>query len=568
MASDAHRGVQSRRHPSALAAVAGLRTVLWLHGRETDQWYPELVYDNHPVEAPATPEQGYHLSKDLADKAIEFIRDSTQVAPGKPWFTYLCPGPVMHRITCSRNGLIATRGKFDMGYERYREIVLENQKNLGIVPAGTELSPVNPYLDVKGPNGQPWPLQDTVRPWDSLSDEEKRLFARMAEVFAGFLSYTDAQIGRVLDHLEESGQLDNTIVVVIGDNGASGEGGPNGSVNEAKFFNGYVDTVEDSMRFYDELGLPSTYNHYPIGWAMAFNTPLQALQALRLPRRRDCRQCHRLVAHGNFRSRRSSGQLHQRLRHHSDGVRPGRHQPARIREGNPQKPLDGGVLKRPLLIRMPIPVRRPSSTPCSAPADMAQKGGSRTRCTPHLRPGGRTSTRTAGSCSTSRTTAVNAGIWQLNTRTNWPSYRLCGSPKPRSTTACPCRIWSMFEMVGRTRPTLGGERTSYTYYPHTAPVPVGACVNILGRSFSVLAEVTIHSADVSGVLLKQGAGHGGYVLFIEDGKLQFVYNFFGELEQRVIAPDPVPQAITSSASVTPEPGRSRALTPVGDATLH
>ena len=144
---------------------------------------------------------------------------------------------------------------------------------MGIVPQDTELSPVNPYLDVTGPDGQPWPLQDTVRPWDSLNDEEKKLFSRMAEVFAGFLSYTDAQIGRVLDYLEESGQLDNTIIVVISDNGASGEGGPNGSVNEGKFFNGYIDTVEESMKVFDQLGGPETYNHYPIGWAMAFNTP-------------------------------------------------------------------------------------------------------------------------------------------------------------------------------------------------------------------------------------------------------------------------------------------------------
>ncbi|EUA52562.1 type I phosphodiesterase / nucleotide pyrophosphatase family protein [Mycobacterium xenopi 3993] len=141
------------------------------------------------------------------------------------------------------------------------------------MPPDTELSPMNPYLDVKGPNGESWPLQDTVRPWDSLSGDETRLFCRMAEVFAGFLSYTDAQIGRVLDYLDESGQLDDTLIVVISDNGASGEGGPNGSVNETKFFNGYIDTVEDSLKHLDRLGGPQTYNHYPIGWAMAFNTP-------------------------------------------------------------------------------------------------------------------------------------------------------------------------------------------------------------------------------------------------------------------------------------------------------
>ncbi len=143
-----------------------------------------------------------------------------------------------------------------MGYEKYREIVLQNQKDLGLVPADTELSPMNPYADEVSADGLPWPPLDTVRPWDSTSDDEKRLFCRMAEVFAGFQSYTDAQIGRVLDYLEESGQLDNTIVVLLSDNGASGEGGPNGSVNEYKFFNGYPDEVEDGLAKIDELGGP------------------------------------------------------------------------------------------------------------------------------------------------------------------------------------------------------------------------------------------------------------------------------------------------------------------------
>ena len=242
-------------------------------GGETDQWYPDLVYDNHPVSPPGTPEDGYHLSKDIADKTIEIIRDAKVIAPDKPWFSYVCPGAGHAPHHVFKEWADRYAGKFDMGYERYREIVLEKQKSMGIVPPDTELSPVNPYSDVKGPQGEPWPLQDTVRPWDSLNDEEKKLFCRMAEVFAGFLSYTDAQIGRILDYLEESGQLDDTIIVVISDNGASGEGGPNGSVNEGKFFNGYIDTVEESMKLFDRLGSPETYNHYPIGWAMAFNTP-------------------------------------------------------------------------------------------------------------------------------------------------------------------------------------------------------------------------------------------------------------------------------------------------------
>ena len=243
-------------------------------GGETDQWYPELVYDNHPVAPPATPEEGYHLSKDLADKTIEFIRDAKVIAPDKPWFSYVCPGAGHAPHHVFKEWADKYAGKFDMGYEAYRDLVLENQKRLGIVPPDTELSPMNPYLDVKGPNGEPWPLQDTVRPWDGLSDDEKRLFARMAEVFAGFLSYTDAQIGRILDYLEESGQLDNSLIVVISDNGASGEGGPNGSVNENKFFNGYPDDLAENMAMIDKLGTAATYNHYPTGWATAFSTPL------------------------------------------------------------------------------------------------------------------------------------------------------------------------------------------------------------------------------------------------------------------------------------------------------
>jgi arylsulfatase len=137
----------------------------------------------------------------------------------------------------------------------------------GIVPEGTELTPLNPLPEGKFAPG------DALRPWDSLSEEEKALFRRMAEVYAGFSEYTDAQVGRIIDYLEESGQLDNTIIFYCADNGASGEGSPNGSVNEGKFFNTYPDKMEDNLPYLDRLGSPDTYNHYPTGWAVAFSTP-------------------------------------------------------------------------------------------------------------------------------------------------------------------------------------------------------------------------------------------------------------------------------------------------------
>ena len=139
----------------------------------------------------------------------------------------------------------------------------------GVLPEGTDLTPINPL-----PEGTHDPLDD-MRPWDSLSDDEKRLFARMAEVFAGFSEYTDHQVGRIVDFLEESGQLDNTIILYCADNGASGEGSPNGSVNENKFFNGWPDEMADNLAHLDDLGSPNTYNHYPTGWAVAFSTPFK-----------------------------------------------------------------------------------------------------------------------------------------------------------------------------------------------------------------------------------------------------------------------------------------------------
>lgn len=501
-------------------------------GGETDQWYPDLVYDNHPVDAPGTPEDGYHLSKDLADKTIEFIRDAKVIAPDKPWFTYLCPGAGHAPHHVFKEWADRYAGRFDMGYEAYREIVLENQKRLGIVPQDTELSPINPYLDVTGPDGQPWPAQDTVRPWESLNDEEKRLFSRMAEVFAGFLSYTDQQIGRVLDYLEESGQLDNTIIVVISDNGASGEGGPNGSVNEVKFFNGYIDSVEDSLRFYDELGGPSTYNHYPIGWAMAFNTPYK---------------------------------LFKRYASHEGGI------------------ADTAIVSWPAGIAAHGEVRDNYVNVADITPTVYDLLGI---ATPEGTEG--VSFKAALADSSAKTAKTTQFYSMLGTRGIWHDGWFAGTVHPASPAGwshfdddrwelfhidadrSQCRdlaaehpkkleelkaLWfseagkynglpladlNMLETFTRFRPNLITGLTTATYYPHTAPVGLGAMIEPRGQSFSVLAEVTVDDAGAQGVVFKQGAGHGGHVLYVKDGRLHYVYNFMGEEEQTVSAPDPIP----------------------------
>jgi arylsulfatase A-like enzyme len=538
-------------------------------GGETDQWYPELVYDNHPVAPPGTPEDGYHLSKDLADKTIEFIRDAKVIAPDKPWFNYLCPGAGHAPHHVFKEWADKYAGRFDMGYEAYREIVLENQKELGIVPQDTELSPVNPYLDVTGPSGETWPYQDTVRPWTTLDDEEKRLFSRMAEVFAGFLSYTDAQIGRILDYLEESGQLDNTVIVVISDNGASGEGGPNGSVNEVKFFNGYIDTVEESLRFYDQLGGPETYNHYPIGWAMAFNTPYKLFKRYAsheggIADTAIISWPNGIDAHGEVRDNYVNVCDVTPTIYDLLGITP----PDEV-GGIAQKPLDGVSFKAAL-------------------ADSSADTGKDTQFYAML---GTRGIWHDGWFANTVHAASPAG-WSHFDDDRWELFHIeadrsqchdLAAERPEKLeelkalwfseaakyNGLPLADLNLLETLTRWRPYLSADRKTFTYYPGTAEVGIGAAVEIRGQSFSILAELTVDSAGAQGVLFKQGAGHGGHVLFVQGARLQYIYNFMGEDEQRVSAPDPIPLGdhvfgVRYEKTGTVEGSH----TPLGDVSLH
>lgn len=228
-------------------------------GGDTHQYYPDLVFDNHQVDPPKTPGEGYHLTEDLTDRAISFIADLKQVAPDKPFFLYYATGANHAPHQAPPEWAHRYRGKFDDGWDAYREKVFARQKELGIVRQDAVLSGHDP----------------DVQRWDELTDDERRLYARMMEVFAGFFEHTDHQIGRLLDYLESTGQLDNTLIMVISDNGASAEGGPHGSVNENKFFNNVPDDFEQNLAAIDELGGPKYFNHYPWGWTFAGNTPFR-----------------------------------------------------------------------------------------------------------------------------------------------------------------------------------------------------------------------------------------------------------------------------------------------------
>src|SRR5262245_9670986 len=188
---------------------------------ETDQYHPDLVHDNHQIDPPRTPEDGYHLTEDLADQAIDYLKNLRAASPAKPFFLYFTPGAchAPHQVPKAYRDRYT--GKFEPGWDRWREESLERQNQSGLLPSDTQLSE-RPH----------W-----IQAWDDLDDDERRLYARMMEVFAGFLEHTDEQVGRVIDFIESLGELDNTIVLIMSDNGASAEGGPRGSFNENYFFN-------------------------------------------------------------------------------------------------------------------------------------------------------------------------------------------------------------------------------------------------------------------------------------------------------------------------------------------
>ncbi|MGN0063079.1 MAG: arylsulfatase [Nocardioides sp.] len=228
----------------------------FLHG-DANQWTPTLVRDNSPVEAPATPEEGYHLTEDLVDEALRMVKDQKHAAPAKPFFLYFAPGVGHAPHQAPPEWIEKYRGRFDEGWDVMREKVFAAQVTEGVVPEGTALPP----------------RPDWVQAWDELSDDERRLYARFAEAHAGFLSHFDHHFGRLLDGLREIGVDDNTLVVFTSDNGASAEGGRVGSVNEHRFGFGVADSLEDNLAGIDDIGGFRSYNHYPWGWAWAGNTP-------------------------------------------------------------------------------------------------------------------------------------------------------------------------------------------------------------------------------------------------------------------------------------------------------
>jgi len=510
-------------------------------GAETNQWYPDLVYDNHPVDQPADPEDGYHLSVDLTDKALEFIKDAKVIAPDKPFFLYYAPGAAHAPHHAPREWIERHAGKFDMGYEAMREQTLARQKELGIVPADTELPPVNPIGVAgqrTGPDGKPFPAVDYTKPWDSLSADEKRLYCRMAEVYAGFLSHADHQIGRLLDYLEESGQRDNTLLIVVSDNGASGEGGPDGSVNENKLFNGVPDDLQANLAMIDELGGTKTYNHYPTGWAMAFNTPFKMWKRYEF-NGGTSDPCiiawPSALGHG--------GEIRHQYHHAVDivptilellGVTP----PGEIK-GYQQSRFDG--------VSMRYSFEDPSA-PSARQTQFYSMLGSRA-----IWHDGWKAVTTHPTIS--GWSHFNDDTWELyHTDVDRSELHNLAAEQPGklreminlwfaeagANGAFPLDDRTPLEVLNTPRPQLTSPRDRYVYYPDTADVPETQAVNVHNRSYHIGALVDIPAPGAEGVLFAHGARFGGHALYVKDNRLHYVYNFVGVMEQKIDATEDLP----------------------------
>ncbi|WP_338274248.1 arylsulfatase [Corallococcus caeni] len=506
-------------------------------GGDTHQYYPDLIHDNHTIRPPGTPEQGYHLTPDLVDRAIDCIADTKQVAPDKPFFLYFATGAMHAPHHVPREWADGYAGQFDDGWDAYRQRVFQKQLELGVLPKGTQLSRHDP----------------DVQDWDSLPPEEKRLYARMMEVFAGFLEHTDHHIGRLLQFLEDTGELDNTLIMVLSDNGASAEGGPHGSVNELKFFNNAPESLEQNLAAMEDLGGPKYFNHYPWGWAWAGDTPF----------RRWKRETYRGGTTDPFlvhwpRGIQAKGEVRTQYAHAIDMVPTvldclGLEPPLEIR-GVTQSPIegvsfrhtfnDGSVESRHRTQyfemfssraiyhdgwRAVCPFPGPSFTEAGEAFGQSLLDEARLR---ELDAHGWELYHVAEDCSETKNVAEEHRGKLIEMIALW--YAEAGRYQVFPLASPTLTVFAM------ERPQLTRDRTRYVYRPHTSPAPETAAVHVLNRPHTITADAEV-KPDTEGVLLCHGGLTGGYTLFIQDRKLHYVYNYVGEREFHIESAVDVPE---------------------------
>ena len=507
---ECHSAASRRRWPLG----RGFERFYGFFGGETHQFAPALIADNHQVPQPRRWDQGYHLSEDLVDRSIELVGELRAIDPAKPFFLYLCFGACHSPHQAPPAWLDGYRGRFDQGWDVWRERTFARQLESGVIPAHTRLSP----------------RPDWVPAWDSLSAEEQRLYARYMEAFAAFLSHTDAQIGRLVEALRGLGELDNTLLMVLSDNGASSEGGPSGSLNDVRLWNLVPTTLEEQLARIDEIGGPRCHNNYPWGWTVAGNTPF----------RRWKREVHEggvadpLLVHWPAGIATPGGTRRQYV-HCIDllptvldilDIEP----PAEI-DGVEQRGIDGISFAATLASASAPDAHQTQYYEMFGCRALYDRGWKAVTYHPVMR------------------MDFDADAWELYDVAADPSEcNDLAADHPQRLEAMIQRWWQeaernqvlpldarpLSELVLE-RPRAVPPRRRYVYRPHTPPVPETVAVNVRNRSHRITAEVDV-DGEVAGVLLAQGSLLGGWALFLSDGRFCYVHNLAGFEQHRVEAP--------------------------------
>ncbi len=491
-------------------------------GGETDQFEPDLVYDNHRIERPAGDD--YHLTDDLVRAGLSFVRDLRSVDSGKPWFMYWCSGACHAPHQAPPEYLERYRGRFDDGWDAVRAETLQRQIELGVMPEGTELS------------ARP----DVVRAWDTLGPEERALYARQMEAFAAFLTHLDDGLGRLLAGIEALGELDDTIVVFVSDNGASGEGQDHGTFNENLMFNGIPATVESNSAHLDAWGGPGTFAHYAHGWCHAGNTPFQKWK--------------RTTFHG--------GTADPLIIHH----------PRRITDGGRIRTQYVHAIDVPATLLDLVGVEFPDHLDGIPQTEIAGRSFAPSLFDPeapeHRRQqyfemyGNRAMYRDGWVAVSFHPMpgmpsdgAGDPNAPELDMP--WELYDLRSDPSQSRDVAADHpelvrdleRLWYVeagrygafpvnSHVLNGSTPRPDSERRVFTYWPDTSTIPNDTAPRTLQRPFTIDARFRTSHAGDDGVLIAQGGRFGGWTVFVQDGRVHYEYNYLG-LERATLISDPL-----------------------------
>ncbi|WP_255873484.1 arylsulfatase [Microbulbifer elongatus] len=495
---------------------------------DMNHWDP-LLFENRNL-VPRSDDPDYHLTEDLADRAIDWVRRSTSISPDKPFFLYVAPGANHSPHHAPEAWINKFKGQFDQGWDAYREATLERQLKLGVVPKGTKLTQRSEGLPA----------------WDSLNADQKRLYARMMEVFAGYAAHVDHHMGRVIDAVKKTPNADNTIFIyIVGDNGASAEGGLEGSLNENLFFNGFPEKWQDNIKHIDELGGPKWFNHFPSAWAHAMSTPFQWTK--------------QVASHfGGTRNPmiiswpqkiKDQGGLRSQFLHVIDIV-PTLYEatgvtPPKELNGVAQKPLEGFSFLQTFTDKNAPETHKTQYFEVLVNRGMYHDGWmASSRSFVPWEP-----TRGAFDPLTAK--------WELyNIEEDFSQSEDLAQKHPEKLKELEAMFWEQAEKYSvlpldwratvrlnaelQGRPSLAGKRDQYVYYEGQVALPDGASPPVLNKSFSVTMNLDIPENGAEGMIFTHGGLTGGYGIYMRGGKAHFVYNMLA-IDRYTVSSDVLPK---------------------------